>query len=225
MALCGLSLQLWWAEAILHCGAWAFTVAASLGRASVVAAGRLWGVELSSCGAGRPRCLGHAEPPWARIEPAAVAGRFLSLCHQGSPHPLFLESPYRLYFFFFFFCSWWLFLCLFLLISFPDSAASAVIWVHKEALLAAAWLLIYFLGELWPNGGNRDPITALLFTLLSCWKGCVLKFSMNLTVSLCYLDSIELVWDAHHLSLIIFSLWWFRHLAWQQCSFTQFSSL
>ena len=79
----------------------------------MVAARRLWGVGSAvvvqglRCPEARGTSLGQ------RLNPAAVAGRFLSLCHRGSPHPLFLESPYRL---FFFFCSCWLFLCLFLLI-------------------------------------------------------------------------------------------------------------
>ena len=39
--------------------------------------------------------------------------------------------------------------------------------VHKEALLSAAWFLIYFLVELWPNGVIESPITALLCILLA----------------------------------------------------------
>ena len=60
------------------------------------------------------------------LNPVAVAGRFLSLCHQGSPHPLFLESPYRL-----FFLQLIAFSLPLLAHSFPDSAASAVIFFFQ----------------------------------------------------------------------------------------------
>ena len=164
MALCRLfSLLLWWAEAILHCGAWAFAVAASLGRGFRGCSAQTLGCGLSSCGAGASLPWGTWNLPGPTIEPCC-GGRQILITVPPGKSPSFVS---------------WISISTFFLLqllafslpllahSFPDSAASAVIWVHKEALLAAAWLLSYFLGELWPNGGNESPITALLFTLLA----------------------------------------------------------
>lgn len=45
-----------------------------------------------------------------------------------------------------------LFLIQQLLQSFPADGG------HEEALFSVMWLLIYFLVELWPNGGNKSHV-------------------------------------------------------------------